>query len=162
MGLKSCDDLARAHPVEQRSAIALVALAAMFVIGATEIDAQRRAPNARTLSMSATAYCQRGTTSSGTEAQSGTVAADPRVLPMGTTIRVTGLMSGRAQTFTVADTGAAVKGNEIDIFIRDCARAKVFGRRQVNVRVLTLPSRAATRAPRDGDIRALRPASSSS
>ena len=54
-------------------------------------------------------------------------------------------MSGRAQTFTVADTGAAVKGNEIDIFIRDCARAKVFGRRQVNVRVLTLPSRAATR-----------------
>ena len=139
MGLKSCDDLTRAHPVRQRSTIALVALAAMFVIGTTEIDAQRRTRKPRTLSMSATAYCLRGETSSGTTTRSGTVAADPRVLPMGTTIRVTGLMSGRPQTFTVADTGPAVKGNEIDIFIRDCARAKTFGRRQVQVRVLKLP-----------------------
>jgi 3D (Asp-Asp-Asp) domain-containing protein len=125
--------------VRQRSAIALVALAAMFVIGTTEIDAQRRAPKARTLSMSATAYCQHGATKSGTQTTSGIVAADPRVLPMGTTIRVTGLMAGRPQTFTVADTGAAVKGNEIDIYIRDCARAKTFGRRQVHVRVLKRP-----------------------
>ena len=147
---------------QQQSAIALVALAAILVIGTTEIDAQRRGPKVRTLSMSATAYCLRGETSSGTQTTSGIVAADPRVLPMGTTIRVTGLLSGRPQTFTVADTGPAVKGNEIDIFIRDCARAKTFGRRQVQVRVLKLPSPAATRAPDDGDVRVLRPASSSS
>ena len=139
MGLTSYNDLARAHPVRQRSAIALVALAAMFVIGTTETDAQRRAPKTRTLSMSATAYCQHGETKSGTQTTSGIVAADPRVLPMGTTIRVTGLMSARPQTFTVADTGATVKGNEIDIFIRDCTRAKTFGRRQVRVRVLKRP-----------------------
>jgi len=139
VGLTSYDKTARAHATRHRSAIALVALAAMFVIGTTEIDAQRRTRKPRTLSMSATAYCLRGETSSGTPTKSGTVAADPRVLPMGTTIRVTGLLSSRAQTFTVADTGPAVKGNEIDIFISDCARAKVFGRRQVQVRVLKLP-----------------------
>jgi 3D (Asp-Asp-Asp) domain-containing protein len=125
----------------QRSGIALVALvAAMFVISTTATGAQRRAARPRMLTMSATAYCLRGATSSGTQPRSGTVAADPRVLPMGTTIRVTGLVSPRPQTFTVADSGAAVKGNEIDIFIRDCARAKTFGRRQVQVRVLTLPA----------------------
>jgi 3D (Asp-Asp-Asp) domain-containing protein len=86
--------------------------------------------------MEATAYCEGGETKSGTQAKSGTVAADPRVLPLGTTIRVTGLKSPRPQTFTVTDTGAAVKGNRIDIFISDCARAKRFGRQRVQVQVL--------------------------
>ena len=111
----------------------------MILAGSTDTSAERRASRARTLSMTATAYCDGGRTSSGTQAKSGTVAADPRVLPMGTTIRVTGLRSRRPQTFTVADTGAAVKGHEIDIFISDCARAKTFGRRRVQVRVLRVP-----------------------
>jgi 3D (Asp-Asp-Asp) domain-containing protein len=89
--------------------------------------------------MTATAYCDGGETRSGTLAKSGTVAADPRVLPLGTTISVAGLRSHRPQTFTVTDTGAAVKGREIDIFIRDCARARTFGRRRVQVRVLQRP-----------------------
>jgi 3D (Asp-Asp-Asp) domain-containing protein len=113
----------------------------MILIGTTGAGAQPRATSARTLSMTATAYCEGGETSTGTQAKSGTVAADPQVLPMGTTIRVTGLMSPRPQTFTVADTGAAVKGNEIDIFISDCARAKTFGRRRVQVHVVRLPPR---------------------
>jgi 3D (Asp-Asp-Asp) domain-containing protein len=125
--------------MRSRVAVALIALVAMFVIGTTETAAERRAAKTRPLSMSATAYCQRGTTSTGTQTTSGTVAADPHVLPMGTTIRVTGLLSRRPQTFTVADTGPAVKGHEIDIFIGDCARAKAFGRRQVQVHVLKLP-----------------------
>jgi len=61
------------------------------------------------------------------------------LLPLGTTIRVAGLTSRRLQTFKVADTGAEVKGNEIDIFIGDCARAKRFGRRPGQVRVLRAP-----------------------
>jgi 3D (Asp-Asp-Asp) domain-containing protein len=124
-----------------RSGAALIALAATILIATTEAGAQARSRRSRTLSMMATAYCLNGDTSTGTQARSGTVAADPRVLPMGTTIRVTGLMSPRPQTFTVADTGPAVKGNEIDVFIDDCARAKKFGRRRVQVRVLTLGSR---------------------
>jgi len=129
------DDRAHAHAVRRRPPIALIALAAMMVIGTMGMGAQRRATRARTLSMTATAYCEGGETKSGTQAKSGTVAADPRVLPIGTTIRVVGIKSGRPQTFTVADTGAAVKGNHIDIFISDCARAKSFGRQRVRVSV---------------------------
>jgi 3D (Asp-Asp-Asp) domain-containing protein len=132
------DNLERTHAARRRSGITLVALAAMILMGTTGTGAKRRAPGARTLNMTATAYCQSGKTSTGTKARSGTVAADPRVLPMGSTIRVAGLGSSRPQTFTVADTGGAVKGNEIDIFISDCARAKTFGRRRVQVRVLRL------------------------
>jgi 3D (Asp-Asp-Asp) domain-containing protein len=120
------------------SMAALVASMAIL-FGTSAIGAQASPARSRTMSMTATAYCIGGTTSSGTQATSGTVAADPRVLPIGTTIRVTGLLSPRPQTFTVSDTGPAVKGNEIDVFISDCARAKTFGRRPVQVRVLKLP-----------------------
>ena len=135
------DHLARAHPAPRTLGIALAALVAMILMGTTGTGAQPRATGPRTLTMTATAYCIGGETSSGTQAKSGVVAADPTVLPMGTTIRVTGLLSPRPQTFTVADTGPAVKGNEIDVFISDCARAKTFGRRPVQVRVLKLPPR---------------------
>jgi 3D (Asp-Asp-Asp) domain-containing protein len=138
--MTSYDELARAHRVRRTSGIALIAVAAIILIGTTGTGAQRPATSARTLTMTATAYCDGGETSAGTQATTGTVAADPQVLPIGTTIRVTGLMSPRAQTFTVADTGAAVKGNTIDVFISDCARAKTFGRRRVQVRVLKLPA----------------------
>ena len=97
MALTRCDNLGRAHAVRRRSGIALVALAAMILIGTTGTGAQPPATGARTLTMTATAYCIGGETSSGTQARSGTVAADPQVLPMGTTIRVTGLMSPRPQ-----------------------------------------------------------------
>jgi 3D (Asp-Asp-Asp) domain-containing protein len=116
-----------------------VVISAMLLIGTTEGKAQSTERNAGTLRMTATAYCLTGETATGTQTKSGTVAADPKVLPMGTTIRVTGLLSSRPQTFTVADTGPAVKGNEIDIFINDCARAKKFGRRPVQVRVMNVP-----------------------
>jgi 3D (Asp-Asp-Asp) domain-containing protein len=116
-----------------------VVISAILLIGTTDGEAQSTERNADTLRMTATAYCLTGETATGTQAKSGTVAADPKVLPMGTTIRVTGLLSSRPQTFTVADTGPAVKGNEIDIFISDCARAKKFGRRPVQVRVMNVP-----------------------
>lgn len=122
-------------------ASALIVLATLAPTGATAGEGLTARTHVRTraLSMMATAYCDGGATASGTQARSGTAAADPRVLPIGTTIRVTGLMSPRPQTFTVADTGAAVKGHEIDVFIPDCARAKKFGRRPVRVRILKLP-----------------------
>jgi len=137
--LTGYDVVARSRAMRRRSGIALAALAAMILISSTEISAQRRPRSTRPLSMTATAYCDGGETKSGTQAKSGIVAADPRVLPLGTTIRVAGLTSRRLQTFKVADTGAEVKGNEIDIFIGDCARAKRFGRRPVQVRVLRAP-----------------------
>ena len=87
-----------------------------------------------TMRMKATAYCQHGTTKSGTRARTGIVAADPAVLPVGSVLQV--LDSAYSGVYTVMDTGNAVKGRHIDIFIPDCAAAEQFGERVVRVRVI--------------------------
>jgi 3D (Asp-Asp-Asp) domain-containing protein len=82
----------------------------------------------------ATAYCQPGKTQSGTKARTGIVAADPHVLPVGSVVRIVdGLASG---VYTVMDTGAQVKGRQLDIFIPDCARAEKFGHHKVRVQII--------------------------
>jgi 3D (Asp-Asp-Asp) domain-containing protein len=90
--------------------------------------------------MTATAYCDKGLTDGGIQAQRGVAAADPRLLPLGSRIRVTGV-GAKPQTYLVADTGAAVKGRRIDIFIPSCRAAKRFGRKPVVVRLLSSPKR---------------------
>jgi 3D (Asp-Asp-Asp) domain-containing protein len=92
------------------------------------------APTPATLQVRATAYCQGGKTKSGMPARAGIVAADPAVLPVGTVIQI--LDGPSSGIYTVMDTGAAVKGRRIDIFIADCARAEKFGAQSLRVRVL--------------------------
>ena len=85
-------------------------------------------------SFRATAYCLKGRTASGGSVRRGIVAADRRVLPLGTRIQVSaGAYSG---TYTVADTGGAVRGNVLDIWVPSCSEANRFGRRNVTVVVL--------------------------
>lgn len=82
----------------------------------------------------ATAYCLRGRTASGSNVRQGIVAADPRILPLGTKISLNaGSYSG---TYTVADTGGAIKGRIIDVWVASCSEAKRFGRKKVTVSVL--------------------------
>lgn len=83
----------------------------------------------------ATAYSVEGTTASGAHARPGVVAADPKVIPLGSRIRVSdaGPYSGE---YDVADTGRAVDGREIDIYLVNDAEAKKFGRRRVQVEIL--------------------------
>lgn len=83
----------------------------------------------------ATAYSITGTTASGMETRPGLVAADPAVLPLGSRIRVSGAGT-YSGVYTVADTGPAVRGREIDIFMPDVGAARTFGRRRVGVQVL--------------------------
>jgi 3D (Asp-Asp-Asp) domain-containing protein len=91
----------------------------------------------------ATAYSVEGTTSSGKQTVEGrTVAADPRLLPPGTRIEVAGAGTPYDGTYVVHDTGPAVKGAEIDIFIDDPGEAKRFGRKQVRIRVLDAQGQA--------------------
>ena len=80
----------------------------------------------------ATAYSIEGRTATGTRTRRGVVAADPKVLPLGSRIRVhdAGRYSGE---YVVKDTGAAVRGREIDIYLANDAEAKRFGRRNVKV-----------------------------
>ncbi len=82
----------------------------------------------------ATAYCLRGKTASGRMVRRGIVAADSRILPLGTRISLTaGKYSG---TYVVADTGGRIKGRVLDIWVPSCAEARRWGRRAVKVTVL--------------------------
>jgi 3D (Asp-Asp-Asp) domain-containing protein len=83
----------------------------------------------------ATAYCSGHITASGLPVSRGIAAADPAVLPLGTVIRVTGAASYDG-TYRVADTGALVRRRHVDLYIPDCAAARQFGRRPVQVTVI--------------------------
>lgn len=87
-----------------------------------------------------TAYCScrkccghsHGITASKKRARPGFVAADVRVLPMGTRLRISGI----AGSFVVMDTGKAIKGNRIDIWLPSHRAAKAFGVKYRTVEIL--------------------------
>jgi 3D (Asp-Asp-Asp) domain-containing protein len=82
----------------------------------------------------ATAYCLKGRTASGETVRQGFVAADPKVLPLGTLVHI---QAGRyTGVYKVADTGGAIKGRKIDIYIPSYQEAKSFGRQTIKVKVL--------------------------
>ncbi len=81
----------------------------------------------------ATAYCLQGRTANGGSVRRGIVAADPRVLPLGT--RITMNAGSYSGTYTVADTGGGIKGRRLDIWVGNCSEAKRFGRKSVTVNV---------------------------
>lgn len=56
----------------------------------------------------------------------GIVAADPKVIPLGTKIKING------KSYTVKDKGGAIRGRRLDIWM-PCGQAKLFGRRTVFV-----------------------------
>lgn len=85
-------------------------------------------------SFTATAYCLRGRTATGAGVRRGIIAADRRVLPMGTRINLTG--GGYSGNYLVADTGGKIKGRRLDIWMASCSEARRFGRRSVSVSVL--------------------------
>jgi 3D (Asp-Asp-Asp) domain-containing protein len=96
----------------------------------------------------ATAYSLRGRTASGRSVTRGLVAADRRVLPLGTRVRIeAGSYSGE---YLVADTGGAVRGRKIDIWVPNTGEAMKFGRRPIKLTVLsrTRPRTAAQRTSR--------------
>ena len=81
-------------------------------------------------SYTATAYCLKGRTASGIKARPGIVAADRKHHKLGSFIHLTaGEYSGKYQ---VADTGGAIKGRRLDIWM-PCKQAKKFGKRRVRV-----------------------------
>ena len=80
-------------------------------------------------------------TADGTRVRRGIVAADPKVLPLGSVILVRGLANGYDGVYTVADTGSKVRGRRIDIYMKDCREAVRFGRQSGRVTLLRrLPS----------------------
>lgn len=86
----------------------------------------------RTIRMEATAYSGGGTTASGLAARVGRVAVDPRVIPLGTKLYISGY-----GYCVAADTGGAIKGNRVDLYFNTESECIQFGRRQVTVQVLS-------------------------
>jgi len=72
-----------------------------------------------------------GITASGQRAGRGTIAADIAVLPMRTQVYVPGYGYG-----VVADTGSAIQGRRLDLFFSTHEKARQWGVKKLNVRVL--------------------------
>lgn len=105
-----------------------------------EQPAAKEEPAAKEISVEATAYtadcagCS-GVTATGVNLKdnpdSKVIAVDPNVIPLGSKVYVEGY--GYA---TAEDTGGAIKGNRIDVFIPSQAQAEDWGRKTVTVKIL--------------------------
>src|SRR3954447_9942751 len=89
------------------------------------------APGSR-LAYSATAYCKGITTTSGVAVQSGVAAADPELLPVGSVVDIDGLPEKYNGIYTILDTGPAVQGRVVDVYMWSCNEALTFGRRAMH------------------------------
>lgn len=82
----------------------------------------------------ATAYALRGRTFSGVYVRRGVIAADPRVIPIGSVLQL--ITPGYSGIYTVQDTGGKIKGKIVDVWVGSTREARIFGRRQIKVHVV--------------------------
>ncbi len=86
----------------------------------------------RVLNVTASAYTYTGNrTYTNTVPRKGTIAVDPRVIPLGTRLYVEGYGYGRAE-----DVGSSIKNNRIDVFMESSQQALRWGIRRVKVYIL--------------------------
>lgn len=84
-----------------------------------------------------TAHCEgcSGVTRTGVDLRENpdadVIAVDPDVIPLGTRVKVKG-----HGEFLAADTGGAIKGEKIDIFMPNRENALAFGRQSVEIRIV--------------------------
>ena len=99
------------------------------------VDNADNAVESTAITYTATAYALHGRTAAGGAVRRGIIAADPRVLPLGTQVRLSaGNWSGN---YTVGDTGGRIKGRKIDVWVPNNTEARRFGNRKVKLTVLT-------------------------
>ncbi|QAY68261.1 3D domain-containing protein [Paenibacillus protaetiae] len=68
--------------------------------------------------------------------QVSTIAADPKLFPIGTVLYIPGYGYG-----VVADTGSAIKGSKIDLYFETTRQVyEQWGKRTVNVKVISMGS----------------------
>ena len=70
-------------------------------------------------------------TATGRIPRRGIVAVDPRVIPLHTRLYVEGYGYAQAE-----DTGGAIKGNRIDVFIPSLREARQWGRKRVRIIII--------------------------
>ncbi len=92
---------------------------------------QKPEPEPETVTFEATAYTWTGNrTATGTWPSRGTVAVDPRVIPLGTELHIEGYGPAVA-----ADTGGAIQGQKVDLYMDDVNECLQWGRRKVEVQI---------------------------
>ena len=131
-------------------ATAIVSVGFVFVYEATIRDSRYAARQASAretttpplpgtkLLFQATAYCKGKTTASGVNVRSGIAASDPDLLPVGSVISINTGETKNSGIYTIMDTGPAVQGRILDLYMWSCHEALAFGRKQVQVTVLRL------------------------
>lgn len=87
-------------------------------------------------SFQATAYALRGQTRSGAYVRRGVIAADPRVIPLGSVVQIS--TPGYCGVYSVQDTGKKIKGKIVDLWVESPREARIFGRRQIKLHILRL------------------------
>ena len=141
---QTTEDAVAADVKETNKAEAAAPGASKAAVDNTETGAEPEAESPA-VTFTATAYSLRGRTASGRYVSRGIIAADRRVLPLGTRVRLTaGSYSGE---YVVADTGGAVRGRKIDIWMPSTGEAMRFGRRPVKLTIMTR-TRPRTNTPR--------------
>jgi 3D (Asp-Asp-Asp) domain-containing protein len=100
-------------------------------------EASVPSPGAR-MAFNATAYCKGITTASGATVQTGVAASDPTLLPVGSVVQIESLPTRYNGIYTVLDTGPAVQGRLVDLYMWSCYEALAFGRKPIHLTVLRL------------------------
>jgi 3D (Asp-Asp-Asp) domain-containing protein len=120
----------QAQTAEKRSST----IAAQQAIAPTPAPAAPAAPSppvsghGRALTVVATAYALPGTTATGLPVGPGIVAVDPTVIPFGTHMTIPGYGEGVA-----ADTGSAIVGARIDVWVPTEAEANQWGVKTITI-----------------------------
>jgi 3D (Asp-Asp-Asp) domain-containing protein len=94
-------------------------------------------PGAR-LRFAVTGYCKGTETASGVNVRSGIAASDPALLPVGSVVQIDKLGDRYNGIYTIMDTGPAVQGRKLDIYLWNCNEALALGRRNAAVTVVRL------------------------
>jgi 3D (Asp-Asp-Asp) domain-containing protein len=75
----------------------------------------------------------KGITSTGTRVEAGrTIAVDPKVIPYGTRVYIEGYGERVAE-----DTGSAIRGNRIDIYVENLSDIPPAGRIKTKIRIVS-------------------------
>lgn len=103
-----------------------------------EASSSRTFPVARSMEMRSTAYCLKGNMRTGVRTRDGMAAADPSVIPLGSVVRVSHTDGRVIGIFVIMDTGGAVRGNKLDIYMDSCREASDWGIKRVVAEVLDI------------------------
>jgi 3D (Asp-Asp-Asp) domain-containing protein len=129
---------------------AVAALGLAFLFDVTVFDSRHAARLAElrevvtprktgsSLRFTATFYCKGTTTASGVNVRNGIAAADPKLLPIGSVVRIDDLGDAYDGIYTIMDTGPKVQGRHVDVYLWSCNEALRMGRKRMKLTVLRL------------------------